>query len=93
MSVYAVCPTATTKLQILAAVPNKVTFNMIPMAADAYCGINLTYSTTVRVFGYTYNTSLTPEVSVSLNSGVYTATKVNMTSMTFDTVTFQYLDS
>jgi hypothetical protein len=66
---------------------------MIPMAADSYCGLNVTYGAKNIMFGYTYNSSLTTAVSISENAGIYTATKTNSTNMVVDFVNFLFLDS
>ena len=65
---------------------------MIPMAADSYCGLNVTYGSKNIMFGYTYNSSLTTAVSISENAGIYTATKTNSTNMVVDFVNFLFLD-
>jgi hypothetical protein len=66
---------------------------MIPMVADGRCAINVTYGTVYKVYSYSYNFSQTPSVNVIRSSNVFTATKVNLTSMTFDYAIFQFLDS
>jgi hypothetical protein len=60
---------------------------------NSICKFNVTYGTFFNLYDYSYDFSKTSSVSITENAGVYTAVKTNLTSMNFDTVTFEYENS
>ena len=90
LSVTEICGLTVTKLQVIAVVPNQVTFETIPSPTPQSCKINVTYETTFKVFGYDYLTSQTHNSTITQGaSNTFTISA----STTVNTVTFQYLNS
>ena len=90
LSVTEICGLTVTKLQVIAVVPNQVTFETIPSPIAQSCKINVTYETTYRVFGYNYSTAQTHNSTITQGaSNTFTISA----STSVDAVTFQYLNS
>ena len=90
LSVTSICGPTVTKLQVVAVVPNRVTFETIPSSIAQSCSINVTYETSFRVFGYNYLTAQTHNSTIT--QGASNTFSIVATT-TVDTVSFQYLSS
>jgi hypothetical protein len=91
--VWLICAGTTTELEKLSAQPNKLTFRVYMNSGTTSCKVNVTHYTSFREYPYSFSSALTPSVTVTYSSNVYTIQKTILTSTTFESVQFQYIDS